>query len=357
MRFRFVFPFVVLGVFVGLVLLTGGFKTVNDRLVGIAIAVLEPASPSAGSPKTFTVDPGQSGAQIAEQLVNEGLIHNPTLFRFLVRYYGVGRDLRAGRYSLPADASVRDIIQALSVGQQLLVAVTVREGWRAEEIAVLLDKLEIAKRDDFLALVQSGSARLASLPVKPPVPSVEGYLFPDTYLVPKEYGAEAFWRLMLGTFAERFPEEMRQQAKEKGLTVHQVVTLASIVEREAAKPEEQPLVASVFLNRLHRDMKLDADPTVQYALSPPGSPPPREGYWKKELTVEDLVVASPYNTYIDVGLPPAPIANPGLGAIKAVLNPSETSYLYFVAKPDGSHAFASTFDEHRRNVARYQQAR
>ena len=356
MRFRFVFPVLVLGLSVGFVLLTGGFKTVNDRLVDMAIAVFEPASPSGGSPKTFTVEPGQGGAQIAEHLARERVIRNAGLFRFLVRYYGVGRDLQAGRYSLPPDATVRDVIAALTKGQQLLVAVTVREGWRAEEIAALLAKLEIAKRDSFLALVQSGRTTLASLPVDPPVPSLEGYLFPDTYLVPKEYGAEAFWRLMLGTFAERFTEDMRQKAKEKGLTVHQVVTLASIVEREAVLPEEQPLVASVFLNRLRREMKLDADPTVQYALTPPGIPPPGEGYWKKDLTVEDLVVASPFNTYATVGLPPTPIANPGLGAIKAVLNPPETPYLYFVAKPDGSHAFASTFEEHRSNVAKYQQA-
>ncbi|HWQ28370.1 MAG TPA: endolytic transglycosylase MltG, partial [Dehalococcoidia bacterium] len=138
------------------------------------------------------------------------------------------------------------------------------------------------------------------------------------------------------------------------LTPWQVVTLASIVEREARVPEERPLIASVFLNRLRLGIPLQADPTVQYALANDPANVEAFGYWKSELTVDDLRLDSPYNTYVYVGLPPGPICNPGLDAIRAVLRPAQTNYLFFVAKPDGSHAFAETLEEHERNVAQYQ---
>jgi UPF0755 protein len=158
---------------------------------------------------------------------------------------------------------------------------------------------------------------------------------------------------MLDNFDRRFAPEMRAEATRRGLTIHQVVTLAAIVEREAVVAAERPRIAGVFLNRLQRGMKLQADPTVQYAVAGPSPSRLAESYWKQGLTPLDLGVDSPYNTYRYDGLPPGPIANPGLASIRAVLEPEQTDYLYFVAKPDGSHAFARTLREHDDNVARY----
>ncbi|MBI2886257.1 MAG: endolytic transglycosylase MltG [Chloroflexi bacterium] len=333
--------------------LVGSSQQVRDRLVEAAVALLEPGAPQGESVIAFTVRPGEGGGEIAARLAQEGLIRNPNLFRFLLSYYGAGGALQAGRYSLPPGLGPREIIQMLMRGQVDLVAVTVPEGWRAEEVADLLEASGIARRTEFLRLVFSTGAGGLPPTLAPPVPVLEGYLFPDTYIVPREHGAEAFLRLMVNTFQERFTPEMLREAQAQGLTVHQAVVLASIVEREAAKPEERPLIAGVLLNRLREGLPLAADPTVQYTLVAPGAPPPAGGYWKAELTADDLRAPSAYNTYVTPGLPPAPIASPGLSALQAVLRPQSSPYRYFVARPDGSHAFAATFEEHLRNVAQY----
>ena len=183
--------------------------------------------------------------------------------------------------------------------------------------------------------------------------SLEGFLFPDTYLVPPQYGAAAFLELMLKTFEERVRPELPQAgAPAPQLSFYEQVVLASIVEREAKLEEERAVIAATFMNRLWEEMHLAADPTVQYALATAWPP-----YWRAELSVDDLRVASPYNTYVVRGLPPTPIANPGLAALKAVLQPEAAPYRYFVAKPDGSHAFAVTFEEHLNNLFRYQRGR
>ena len=181
----------------------------------------------------------------------------------------------------------------------------------------------------------------------PDPPSLEGYLFPDTYNIDPEAAASEIVDQMLENFEVRVSTEIRDAFERQGLTLHQAVTLASIIEREAVVPEEQPVIASVFLNRLALGMNLDADPTVQYALGLTEG-----GWWKAELTVEDLEIDSPYNTYRYEGLPPGPIANPGLSALQAVAAPEDTPYLYFRALCDGSgrHAFATTFEEHLQNA-------
>ena len=245
---------------------------------------------------------------------------------------------------------------ALQHGRPPTVTVTIPEGRRAEEIAEILHQAGLVDPQEFLALVRSGEGfAFAFLEDRPPEasPSLEGYLFPDTYQIPRDSDARAIITLLLSTFDARFTEEMRARAHEQGLTVHEVVTLASIVEREAVLPEERPLIASVFRNRLARGMKLDADPTVQYAM---GYDEAQKTWWRT-LLVEDYQFDSPYNTYRRVGLPPGPICNPGLASIEAVLSPEDTDYLYFVANTvagDGSHVFARTFEEHQRNIARYQ---
>lgn len=321
-------------------------------LIDRAIAYLEPPGEPGGPAKTFRVEPGEGAADIGERLAREGVIQHPWLFRLVVSYRGLGGSLKAGRYRLPSGSSLEDVVQAITEGREDLVAVTVPEGWRAEQVAEAFEAAGVLRREDFLRFVASYSEGRA-LEIPRPVPSLEGYLFPETYRVPRDAGAREVLDLILATFLERVPERMRAEAARQGMTLHQVITLASIVEREAVAPGEQPLIASVLLNRLKDGFPLAADPTVQYTLTPFGAPAGPEGYWP-DLSLEDLRIASPYNTYVTPGLPPTPIAEPGLPAITAVLKPADSPYYFFVAKPDGTHAFASTMAEHLRNVALYQ---
>jgi UPF0755 protein len=189
---------------------------------------------------------------------------------------------------------------------------------------------------------------------RPAGASLEGYLFPDTYYFDPHVTSHDIIDRLLRTFDQRFSADLRDAAQKQNLTVHQAVTLASIVEREAQVPDERPLIAAVYLNRLRLGMPLQADPTVQYALAADPQSVAKYGWWKRDLTLDDLHFKSPFNTYQNPGLPPGPIANPGLASIRAVANPANVKYLYFVAKGDGSHAFAETLDEHNRNVQKYQ---
>lgn len=309
--------------------------------------------PPATAPLTFSVRPGETGAEVGERLAAAGAISDPRLFRYLLAYYGAETSLRAGEYRLDPSGGTRSVVQQLlGGGRDKLVAVTVPEGLRAEEVATLLEEHGVASRGEFLALVFSGRSPVPDLPPNA-AGSLEGYLYPETYNVPAGFGAEEMLTFMLQTFRERALPTLRR-AGQVGLSAGQALVLASIVEREAAIPEERPLLAGVFHNRLRLGMPLAADPTVQYLLVPPGTPqPPAGGYWKRDLTLDDLRATSPYNTYITPGLPPSPIANPGLGAILGVVEPVASEYLYFVARPDGSHALAATFEEHLANVQRY----
>lgn len=306
-------------------------------------------------PVTITVEEGEGAEAIASKLKRAGVIRSALLFRVLAALEGVENRLGAGEYRLQKGMAAAQVLDLLRQGVTALGFVTIREGLRAEEVAALLEKAGVVPREEFLRAV-AGDYRaefdfLADLPAEA---TVEGYLFPDTYNFPQDATAAAVVRQMLANFDRRFGPTLRREAAQAGLSLHQAVTLASIVEREAHLPSERPLIASVFLLRLALDMQLAADPTVQYALTNDPASVASHGYWKRDLTVEDLQVSSPYNTYRNLGLPPGPIANPGLASLTAVARPTPTSYLYFVAKPDGSHAFAETLEEHQQNAWRYQ---
>ncbi len=311
---------------------------------------------------SFVVEPGETATSIGARLVEQGLIADAQAFRLVVRQMGVEHELEAGEFRLSASMTMREIVQALQHGQLPFVIVTILEGWRAEEVAAYLtDQLQIDP-NEFMSLVRSGRSPpgsglsfdydfLRDLP--PDYSSLEGYLFPETYQVPTEFTAADMIDLMLRTFDERFTPEMRERAKEMGMTIHEVVTLASIVEREAVVSVERPTIASVFHNRIATGMRLDADPTVQYALGYQEG----QGWWKKPILFVDLDVQSPYNTYRRVGLPPGPICSVGEASLRAVLWPDDTDYLFFVANTvaaDGSHVFAETYDEHLENQRKYQ---
>jgi UPF0755 protein len=305
---------------------------------------------------TFRVEPGQSAARIGEALQAQGLIRSAQVFRLLVEQEGAGGRLAAGEYELSPSMSAREVVAALAGGRvRRGLSVTVPEGWRAEEIAWKLNAVAPGTGDDYLGAVYDPQSFAAELDL-PPGASLEGFLFPDTYEWRPQDGAKPLVDRMVQEFLQKFDGRRREQAAALGLTLREAVTLASIVEREAMLPDERPLIAGVYYNRLAQDMPLQADPTVQYALADAQVPAPGDALWKRDLSLSDLDVGSPYNTYRRRGLPAGPICNPGLGSLDAVAQPASTDALYFVARSDGSHVFARTLDEHNANVRREQAA-
>lgn len=318
-------------------------------------ALLEqPARPGA-DPAIFTVEPGQSASQVADRLLAEGLVTNATLLKNYLRYFGLDVRIEAGSYELSAGMTIPEIAYALSEARPPEVTVRATEGWRREQLAEWIDQQPDLpfSGTEFLA-VTSNPALLPpdSALARETAPSapLEGFLFPDTYRLAIDATAGDLVRRMLDTFEERVTPQMRADASARGLTLYEAVTLASIVEREAIVPDERPVIASVFLNRLAVGMKLEADPTVQYAM---GYQPDTGQWWNLNLTQADYHnVDSPYNTYIYPGIPPGPIASPGLDSIRAVIYPAETPYLFFRSACDhtGRHNFAVTFEEHIANA-------
>ncbi len=302
----------------------------------------------------FTINPGETAATIAPRLQRDGLITDAQLFLWLVRYRGVDAQLEAGDYELRPNMTMEEIIETLQHGRLIEVTVTIPEGKRAEEIAALLEEQGGVDGEVFIALANAGGFAYDFLLDRPEgaPSSLEGFLFPETYRIPVDYGAAQLIDLMLATFGERFSPQMRQTAADMGMSIYEVVTLASIVEREAVMPEERSIIASVYLNRLEQGMYLQSDPTVQYAL---GYQEDTGQWWKIPMSLEeDTQFDSPYNTYLYPGLPPGPICSPGLASLQAVLEPAETSYLFFFSRFDGSHAFSETYEEHLRNQELYQ---
>jgi UPF0755 protein len=339
-------------------------EALDDFLLRVYLAfhqgdISKPASDDP-TPVVFVVEPGETAGDIALRLKQLGLINDAELFRQFAHYQEADSKLEAGRYELRADMTMEEIIEALQHGRLEEATVTIPEGWRAEQIAEMLTEEMGMDGEEFLAFVQGGPFDSAQdrdfnyefLQDQPPGATLEGFLFPDTYYLPVQPTAFDIIERMLADFDQRFTFELRQLAMEREMTIHEVVTLASIVEREAVVAEERPVIAGVFLNRLAKGMTLDACPTVQYAL---GYQEDTGQWWKTPLALEEFDhVNSPYNTYLHRGLPPGPICNPGLASIQAVLEPVESDYLYFVAKGDGSHAFARTFEEHLQNQQKYQ---
>ncbi|MCH8200687.1 MAG: endolytic transglycosylase MltG [Chloroflexi bacterium] len=304
--------------------------------------------PVSGDAITVTVEPGYGPSQIADTLERAGVIDSGTRFRVLAQLMGFDRLLQAGTYELREDMPELEVLYRLRNGIVTTRFVTVVEGWQLAEIADAVAAAGI-DRDDFLTAAASHDYDYPFVSQIPDGQSLQGYLYPATYPLRTGDDGRAVVGAMLAAFDANVPDDLATQAAAVGLTLHEVVTLASIIEREAVVPEEKPIMAQVFLSRLRIGFRLEADPTVQFALAEAGA----DTYWKPALTAADLAFDSPYNTYVYFGLPPGPISSPAADSIAAVLNPSETSYLFFVARPDGSHAFAETFAEHSVNVELY----
>ncbi|MEZ4861343.1 MAG: endolytic transglycosylase MltG [Caldilineaceae bacterium] len=321
------------------------------------------------TPVRFTVAPGTPARVIGQQLKAAGLITDDRLFEAYIRVNGLAEQLEAGLFILTPAMRLTEIAEILQHAEAASVTVTIPEGWRLEQVADYVaaakllgdDPAELAayrNQSESGELTELDAARYPFLQQRPADRSLEGYLFPDTYEIPAEGAtAVAILQRQLDTFAAKvlplYQTAIDQNATT--LSLYEVLTLASIVEREAVVPEERPTIAGVYLNRLAQPMKLEADPTVQYAM---GYQADTGQWWKTPVTLAEYsAVDSPYNTYLYAGLPPGPIASPGLSSIRAVLYPEQHHYLYFVALPDqsGRHVFAETFVEHSANVQRYWQ--
>lgn len=309
-------------------------------------------SPAGASdqPVPFTVRLGDTATTIGDRLKQAGLVRDADLFRLYVRYQGLDGRLEAGEYTLRATMTLPEIVTALQHSRAAAYTITVREGLRSEEVAELLAAAGVVNGSEFLALIKSGRFDYPGLKDRPAGAGLEGYLFPDTYQIAATATVTQVVDLLVATFEQRFSPAMRQQAADRRQTIFQVLTVASLVEREAQLAAERPVVASVYLNRLANGMALEADSTVQYAL---GYDAKSKSWWKPLALDELRKDVGPYSTYLSRGLPPGPICSPGLAAIQAVLQPAKTDYLYYYAKGDGSHAFARTFEEHQENMRKY----
>ncbi|MEW5939579.1 MAG: endolytic transglycosylase MltG [Chloroflexota bacterium] len=301
-----------------------------------------PANADATAPMLFVVDPGESVASVAERLETQGLIRDSAAFVDYLVYLGIDTSLQAGSYKLSPSMSAVDIAHDMQDSSPLDVAFAVLPGWRIEEIAASLSTSGLAATpEEFLAAARTPLRR----DFLEGAFTNEGFFFPDEYILPRSTNGQTLVETLVRNFAQHLTVELTDGFNQQDLSIYQAVVLASLVERETVKPEEMPVIASVFLNRLKNGWKLESDPTVQYAVGGVGN------WWPNPLSAFDLEFDSPFNTYLHPGLPPAPIANPSLAALEAVSHPANTDYFFFRARCDGSgyHNFAATLEEHIAN--------
>lgn len=318
----------------GLMFLIGVFA-----FMGFGYYLISPADKN-GADRVFSVREGSTLKEVTVDLERKGLIRSGAPLLLWARVMGYGKRIHAGEYRFNPRMSPLKMLEALSRGAVITHPVTIPEGFTNVQVAELLAEKGLAEKQAFLSVVED-PAVAKELGVSGP--DLEGYLYPDTYLFSSGLPPDALVKVMVKRFRE-VTAPFQDRILETKMDMAQVVTLASIVEKETGLPEERPIIASVFLNRLEKGMRLASDPTVIYGIKD----------FNGNLTRKDLTKDTPYNTYVIRGLPPGPIANPGIDSIKAVLNPSRTDYLYFVSKNDGSHYFSKTFLQHARAVQYYQ---
>ncbi len=287
--------------------------------------------PQDSTPVIFVINRGEGIKSIAQRLSQENLIRSPTAFFILVKLLNIDSDIQAGDFRLNPAMDAPTVARELTHGI-VDVWVTTLEGWRVDEVATKLAKELDIPEGEFLRVAQ------------------EGYMFPDTYLVPRSASAAAVVKLFTDTFDKKVTDQMRQDAALRGLSLSQLVTLASIVEREGRTDEDRPVIAGILLNRLREGWPLQADATLQYAL---GYQSAEKTWWKQGLTTDDKEIDSLFNTYKHLGLPPGPISNPGLSSIRAAVYPMETEYWFYLHDPNGGVHYATTLEEHNANIAQY----
>lgn len=292
----------------------------------------------------FEVKPGPF-YQITRQLIKMNLIRNGRYFTLLAKIQSKITKVKTGEYALRKNMLPQEILETLVSGKMLQHAFTVQEGLNIYEIASLLESKKLVDKNEFLRLVKNRN--FIKKMTGEDLPSLEGYLFPDTYRVTKYEGAKAIIKTMVARFNEVYGD-IKITSSKVSYDRHKAVILASMIEKETGAPFERPVISSVFHNRLKKRMRLQSDPTILYGIME------RDGVWKKNIRKIDIITKTPYNTYKVSALPKGPISNPGKESLRAVFFPEETKFLYFVSKNDGTHYFSKTYKEHEKAVRAYQ---
>ena len=292
----------------------------------------------------YEIERGEGAKSLAEHFKEKGIIQNKIVFLYGHSLFYSQKTIKAGEYVFDLPLSIQKILHIITDGKILLHAATIPEGLTRMEIADHLESLGFSERQAFMKASEDTSAISA---MDPDARDLEGYLFPETYFFPKGVTTEKIVSSMTAQFKDTFSEEWTRRTDEIGLTIREIIILASLIEKETSLPDERPFISAVFHNRLKKRMKLDCDPTIIYALK-------QDGQFKDRLRTKDLRFDSPYNTYLYGGLPPSPIANPGKDSIAAALYPADKDFLFFVSKNDGSHHFSLSFREHQNAVNTFQ---
>jgi UPF0755 protein len=331
-----------------------GLKTVLRILIGlnITVALLGTLAwidmhrfannPGSTDPTQVIIEvaPGETFGTLCARLKHHGIVTSAMRFKLLARVKGDDKRIKAGEYGLSAALTPLQVLDMVVHGRVLLHRLTIPEGHTIDQIAEEIGRSRLSDPDAFRILARD-TAVVETLGLEGP--SLEGYLFPDTYYFPNQTPALAIIQKMVQTFREQFSDEWHQRAQALNLSILELVTLASIIEKETGHPSERALIASVFHNRMKKNMRLESDPTAVYGIEP----------FEGKITRRHVQAITPYNTYRIRGLPPGPIANPGRAAIEAALYPAQTEYLFFVSKNDGSHHFSPTYAEHNEAVRIY----
>lgn len=291
---------------------------------------------AAGESVYIRVTPGMRVAELVELLHDKGAVSGSFGFKALARWNDLQSNLKVGAYVFSSEMTYQEIIDALMSGKTAAVMVTIPEGYSVEQIASLFAEKGLAEKAAVLDVAKNFAPYDYMTTNDDTIYRAEGFLFPDTYEIAHDQDAEAIFKMMADEFDYKFTPEMRQRAQEMNMSIRDVITLASLVEKEARYAEDRPIIAQVFLTRLEIGMPLQSDATIQYLLDAP----------KEDVLIEDTKMKSPYNTYQNMELPPGPIANPGLDSIKAVLYPADTDYLYFVADRQGHNYYTTSYQEH-----------
>ena len=289
-----------------------------------------------GVPVYFTVRPGMSVSEIGKELYERGIIDSEMKFWWTAKLNGFENKVKSGTFAMQTGMTPRDALEILVYGNTVTIRFTIPEGFSVRDIAQRLDDEGLVKADAFISLAKTYRPYPYVEEHEDVRYAVEGFLFPDTYEINGEFDAARIMQMMAENFDRRLTKEMRDRAREMDLSIYELVTLASLVEKEAYHEEDRPIIAQIFLKRLRLGMPLQADPTVQYLLDAP----------KEDLLYRDTEIESPYNTYQNVGLPPGPIASPGTASLMAVLHPADTNYLYFVADRNGNNYYATNYADH-----------
>ena len=319
-----------------------GIPALALLLLLIVVLVIIPLSESPsymgerGTTVYFTVRPGMSVSEIGKELHERGIIDSETKFWWTAKLNGFENKIKSGTFEMHTGMEPRDALETLVYGNTVVLRFVIPEGFSVREIAERLAADGLVNADDFMARAKDYRPYPYVEEHEDVRYAVEGFLFPDTYEINGEFDDARIMEMMAANFDRRLTKDMRDRAKEMNLSIYELVTLASLVEKEAYHEEDRPIIAQIFLKRLRIGMPLQADPTVQYLLNEP----------KEDLLYKDTEIDSPYNTYQNVGLPPGPIASPGTASLNAVLHPADTDYLYFVADRNGNNYYATNYADH-----------